>query len=246
MTPRFISVAAALAATAVFSSASANAEVLWQDFSATYLQGNNYRVESPKKQVLTLEHVAATSWGDSFFFLDHMREENGSRTNYAEWSPRLSLSKTTSKSFQYGFINDILISTNMEMSSLQTNFLYGMGLDLKVPGFQFMQLNGYRRNNDGMAGNWQLTSSWGLPIKLANQEFLYDGFIDWTSTNSEQRSSFNMTSQLKWALHSLFGMSSPLYVGVEYVYWRNKYGIADSPLFRTNESNLNLLVKAHF
>src|SRR5690554_5498430 len=246
MTTGLIRVTAALVATMAISSTSATADVLWQDFSATYLQGNNYRIESPKKQVLTLEHVAATSWGDSFFFLDHMREENGNRDNYAEWSPRLSLSKTTLKSFQYGFINDILISTNIEMSSLQSNFLYGLKVDLNVPGFRFMQLNGYRRNNDGMAGNWQLTSSWALPIQVASQEFLYDGFIDWTSTNSEQRSSFNMTTQLKWALHSFFGMTSPLYVGVEYVYWRNKYGIADSPFFRTHNSNLNLQLKSNF
>lgn len=222
------------------------AEVLWQDFSVTYLNGSNYRVDGPDKQVLTLEHVAGTSWGDSFFFLDHLRGDNGSRSNYAEWSPRLSLSKLSGKPLQYGLINDVLLTSTVEMSSLRTDFLYGVATDLSVPGFSYLKLNFYRRNNDGIADNWQLTTTWAVPFTLGGQQFLYDGFLDWYSTTDDQRASMNMTSQLKWALHPLFNWKSKLYVGVEYVYWRNKYGIADSPQFRTHESNINLLVKAHF
>ena len=222
------------------------AEVLWQDFSVSYLNGSNYRVDGPDKQVLTFEHAAGTSWGDSFLFLDHLRGDNGSRSNYAEWSPRLSLSKLSSQQLQFGLIKDVLLSSTVEMSSLRTDFLYGVATDLAVPGFNYLKLNFYRRNNDGLAGNWQLTTTWAVPFTLGQQQFLYDGFLDWYSTTADQRASMNMTSQLKWALHPLFNLKSKLYVGVEYVYWRNKYGIADSPAFRTNESNVNLLIKAHF
>ena len=222
------------------------AEVQWQDFSVTYLNGGHYRVDGPDKQVLTFEHVAGASWGDSFLFLDHLRGDNGSRSNYAEWSPRISLSKVSGTAFKYGFIDDVLFTSTVEMSSLQTNFLYGVATDLTVPGFQYFKLNFYRRNNDGVADNWQLTTTWGLPFKVGEMEFLYDGFMDWSSATADQSASMNFTSQLKWALHPLLNMKSKLYVGVEYVYWRNKYGIADSPAFRTDESNVNLLVKAHF
>ncbi|MBU1308411.1 MAG: nucleoside-binding protein [Gammaproteobacteria bacterium] len=222
------------------------AEVLWQDFSVSYLNGSNYRVDGPDKQVLTFEHAAGTSWGDSFLFLDHLRGDNGSRSNYAEWSPRLSLSKLSGQQLQFGLIKDVLLTSTVEMSSLRTDFLYGVATDLAVPGFNYLKLNFYRRNNDGLAGNWQLTTTWAIPFSLGEQQFLYDGFLDWYSTTADQRASMNMTSQLKWALHPLFNLKSKLYVGVEYVYWRNKYGIADSPAFRTNESNVNLLIKAHF
>lgn len=222
------------------------AEVLWQDFSVSYLNGSNYRVDGPDKQVLTFEHAAGTSWGDSFLFLDHLRGDNGSRSNYAEWSPRLSLSKLSGQQLQFGLIKDVLLSSTVEMSSLRTDFLYGVATDLAVPGFNYLKLNFYRRNNDGLAGNWQLTTTWAVPFTLGQQQFLYDGFLDWYSTTADQRASINMTSQLKWALHPLFNLKNKLYVGVEYVYWRNKYGIADSPAFRTNESNVNLLIKAHF
>jgi nucleoside-specific outer membrane channel protein Tsx len=222
------------------------AEVLWQDFSVSYLNGNHYRVDGAKKQVLTFEHVAGTSWGDSFFFLDHLRNNNGARDNYAEWSPRLSFSKLGVNGLQWGLIKDVLFTSTVEMSSFQTNFLYGIATDLALPGFSYFSLNAYRRNNDGVADNWQLTTTWGLPFSLGGQQFLYDGFLDWSSATADQSASMNMTSQLKWALHPLLGLKNKLYVGVEYVYWINKYGIADSSQFRTDESNVNLLLKGHF
>ncbi|WP_019676373.1 outer membrane protein OmpK [Arsukibacterium perlucidum] len=223
-----------------------SADVLWQDFSATYLNGSNYRVDGPKKQVLTLEHVATTSWGDSFLFFDHMRADYRRRTNYAEWSPRFSFGKLSGKALQFGIVKDVLFTSTIEMSSARTNFLYGIATDLTVPGFNYLKMNFYRRNNDGVADNWQLTTTWAVPVSLGQQQFLLDGFIDWSSASAQQNASFNATSQLKWALHPVLGLQNKLYLGVEYVYWRNKYGIADSPQFRTHESNINLLVKAHF
>lgn len=222
------------------------AGVLWQDFSVSYLNGRHYRVDGPDKQILTFEHAAGTSWGDSFLFLDHMRADDGRRSNYAEWSPRLSLGKLTGESYQYGIIKDLLFTSTIEMSSLQTNLLYGAAVELSLPGFNYVNLNFYRRHNDGVADNWQLTTTWALPFQLGQQQFLYDGFMDWSSSSDDQRASMNLTSQLKWALHPLLGLKNKLYLGVEYVYWRNKYGIADSAGFRTNESNVNLLIKAHF
>ena len=222
------------------------ADIVWQDASVTYLNGSNYRVVEPKNQVLTLEHAAGTTWGDSFLFLDHFRGDSGTRSNYAEWSPRLSLSKLSGAEFKYGIISDVLFTSTVEMSSLRTNFLYGVATDLSLPGFKYLKLNFYRRNNDGIEDNWQLTTTWGVPFELGEMEFLYDGFMDWSSATADQSASMNFTSQLKWALHPLLDMKSKLYVGIEYVYWRNKYGIADSPQFRTHESNVNLLIKAYF
>jgi len=228
------------------ASQSLQAEVLWQDFSVSYLNGSNYRIDDSNLQILTFEHVAGTSWGDSFLFIDHLRGDNGSRNNYAEWSPRISFSKLSGNSVQLGLIKDLLFTSTVEMSSLQTNFLYGIAADLAVPGFNYLNLNFYRRNNDKVADNWQLTTTWAVPLTLGKQQFLLDGFIDWSSASADQSASLNATSQFKWALHPLLGLKNKLYLGVEYVYWRNKYGIADSQQFRSHESNLNLLIKGHF
>lgn len=227
-------------------SGTSHAEILWQDLSVSYLNGSNYRVGDAERQVYTLEHVAGTSWGDSFMFLDHLRSNDGGRENYAEWAPRFSLSKLSGTSTEFGLVKDVLIATQIEMSKLQTNYLYGVGFDLALPVFKFTQLNLYRRQNENADDSWQATLVWGAPFTIGKHEFLYDGFIDWASASSDQSAHMNFTSQLKWALHPLLGIKSKLYLGVEYAYWLNKFGIKDSPGFRTNESNLNLLVKWHF
>ena len=136
------------------------AEVLWQDFSVSYLNGSHYKVNHKHQQIITFEHVAGTSWGDSFMFIDHLRGGDNSRSNYVEWSPRISLCKATNHCITNGLIKDVLIATTVEMSSTATHFLYGVGLDLNVPQFQFIKLNFYRRQNDGIDNNWQMTTSW--------------------------------------------------------------------------------------
>ncbi len=236
----------ALVPATLLACGAATADILWQDLSVSYLKGQNYRVGYPEQQVYTLEHVAGTSWGDSFMFLDHSRSDNGARGNYGEWAPRFSLGKLSGNAMAFGVIKDVLIATQIEMSTLQTNYLYGVGVDFAFPLFKHSQLNLYRRQNENVDDSWQATFVWGLPFEMLGQEFLYDGFIDWASASSDQAAHMNFTSQLKWALHPLLGIKSRLYLGVEYAYWLNKYGIKDSPGFRTDESNLNLLVKWHF
>ncbi|WP_306520243.1 outer membrane protein OmpK [Rheinheimera sp.] len=236
----------ALVPATLLACGAATADILWQDLSVSYLKGQNYRVGYPELQVYTLEHVAGTSWGDSFMFLDHSRSDNGARGNYGEWAPRFSLGKLSGNTMAFGVIKDVLVATQIEMSTLQTNYLYGVGVDFAFPLFKHSQLNLYRRQNENVDDSWQATFVWGLPFEMLGQEFLYDGFIDWASASSDQAAHMNFTSQLKWALHPLLGIKSRLYLGVEYAYWLNKYGIKDSPGFRTDESNLNLLVKWHF
>lgn len=227
-------------------SAGGQAEVGWSDFSLTYLNGQHYRIGDHQRQVYTFEYAARTSWGDSFLFMDHLRSANGDRENYGEWAPRFSLTKAGAISLHNALLQDVLIAGQVEMSETTTNYLYGVGFAWQVPGFKYVSTNFYRRDNDNVKDNWQTTIVWGLPWQLGDQQFLWDGFVDWTSSTRDKRSSMNWTSQLKWLVSPLLGIDSRLYLGVEYALWRNKFGIPDSSLLRTHESNMSVLVKWHF
>ncbi|MDO3387023.1 hypothetical protein QWI17_14350 [Gilvimarinus sp. SDUM040013] len=228
----------------------ASAEILWQTYSVSYLKGNHYRVGDPQREVYTFEYAASTSWGDSFMFWDHVIASSGTSTNYGEWSPRLSLCKNKllclQQADEQGWLKDTMLSATIEMGEGFTNYLYGVGLQFRVPGFRYANLDFYRRDNDETEDNWQTTFTWAYPFEVAGQVFLYDGFVDWFSTTQDQRSSLHWTSQLKWNLGENFKLNSPLYIGVEYTYWHNKFGIKDSEAFPTDESNANLLIKWHF
>lgn len=214
-----------------------HAEVLWSTFSLSYLQGNNYEVGDNKRKIVTFEHAAGTSWGDSFLFFDHIRSNNDDIETYGEWSPRLKLTD-----LENDLLPAVYLAATVEMKTANnsdgfTNYLMGFGTDIKVPYFDFFKANFYYRNNELGDDNYQTTLSWGVPVGM----FYYDGFADISTSNDNKSASTNFTSQLKYDLAPHFNLSSKLYVGIEYVYWINKFGIKG-----VDEKNANLLVKYHF
>lgn len=215
-----------------------NAETVWSSYSVTYLNGSDYEVDDPKREVLTFEYAASTTWGNVFTFFDRLESENGTTETYGEFSPRYNILTFS----EDGFVQSLSASGTLEVGQGFTHYLYGVGANFKVPGFTYLNIDLYRRNNHAGEDNWQSTLVWGIPFSIGGSEWLYDGFMDWSSAISEQNqsASMNLTSQLKWNLGSHLGLSTPLYVGMEYVYWTNKFGISG-----VDERNANLLIKWH-
>ncbi|MBU1109780.1 MAG: nucleoside-binding protein [Candidatus Riflebacteria bacterium] len=224
----------------------ASAKILWQDFSATLLNGSDYRVGDRNRNVFTFEHTAETSFGDSFLFYDHLRSRNGQTENYGEWSTRYGLGKIFKKDFSSGIIKDYFLSNTLEMGDNIKNTLYGIGIDFNIKPFQYFKIDYYRRINDKVENSWQTTVVWGLPFKIGHEDFVYDGFIDKTTSTKDEAASMNFSSQLKWLITPHLGVKDKVYVGIEYEYWDNKYGIKHTSAFPTNERNVNLLLQWHF
>lgn len=226
----------------LFGCAWANAAV-WNDFSVSYLNGSHYELGDSDRQVLTLEHAAGTSWGDTFTFVDRLESDNGDNETYGELGTRFNVS-----SWENSFVKNVYIAGQIEMGTLSnnngsgfsfTNYLVGIGSDLDMPGFNFFQLNLYSRNNERTDNNYQATFVWSAPLGPLD----YSGFLDWVTAADDSRStSFNLTSQLTYDIAPQLGLKDgKLKVGIEYVYWTNKFGLAFA-----DERNVNLLVKYHF
>ncbi|TCK07490.1 outer membrane protein OmpK [Marinobacterium mangrovicola] len=219
----------------------ASAEQLWSTFSLTYLNGSEYEVGDDDRQVITVEHASAHSWGDNFFFLDRLKSDNGYTENYMELSPRLSLVNLTGRDLSFGPVKDLLLSATWESGEGFDDYLAGIGISLDVPGFRYFNANLYHVNNENKDDDQQLTLTWGLPFELGSAEFLYDGFLDWSTSESDHAAEMNFTSQLKWNVGKLFDARAPVYVGVEYAHWNNKFGIDG-----IDERNPSFLLKWHF
>ena len=224
----------------------AQAKPIWQDFSVTGLYGEDYELtKAPEQATVTFEYAAKFKYGDVFAFADRT-ESDGNKDTYFEFAPRLSLGAVTGKSLEFGIVKDVLIATNWEAGSGDSsqgmnNYLYGVGVDLAIPYFQYFQANVYRAHNEHTDDDWQLTFAYGLPFKLSNQDFLFDGFMDWSTTEDTHASELNWTSQLKWNAGKYISPETRLYLGIEYSVWNNKYGVRDA-----NENNVSALVKYHF
>lgn len=237
----FIAIGGALVLSTGFISAPAQAEMYWSNFSLSYLQGDKYEVGDESRQVLTVEHASGHNWGDNFFFMDHLTYDDDTVSNYFELSPRLSLSYVSGSKMSAGILKDVFIATTWEGGDSFNNYLYGLGVALNLPGFKYFGINLYQVNNDLWDDDEQVTFTWGVPFTLGSAEFLYDGFLDYSTSSDTNEAEMNFTSQLKWNAGKLVGTKAPFYIGVEYAYWTNKYGIDG-----VDEKNPCLLVKWHF
>lgn len=228
----------------------------WQDNSLSYLYGQNFKVNADTQQTLTFEHVSGWDFGDLFFFTDGTRfngVQGDNTTYYGEFSPRFSAGKLSGKDLSFGVVSDVLLATTYEFGEGDVNtLLVGSGFDLKLPGFDFFQLNFYKRlprgskNRDGET--FQITPAWKMSFPVGDSQVVFDGFIDWVVDNDgSYHANLHINPQLKYDLGPAVGLAkNKLFVGIEYDYWKNRFGIKDTDAFRTDQSVTNLLVKYHF
>ena len=238
--------------------------LLWQDNSLTYLNGIDFKVDPPKQQTVTFEHASGWSFGDLFLFVDGIKY-NTEATNgagdghsfYGEISPRLSFGKISGADLSFGPVKDVLLAATYEFGEDDVeSYLIGPAVDLNIPGFDYFQLNTYLRTPDGKRDGknvWQITPVWSYTVPVGNSNVVIDGFIDWVVDNDKSyHANFHFNPQIKYDLAKGMGWGEKFYVGVEYDYWSDKYGIDDNSflgddiLGGTNQSAISLLVKAHF
>ncbi|MBU2894403.1 nucleoside-binding protein [Colwellia sp. D2M02] len=222
---------------AVLFNTASMAKTNWSSPSFTYLNGSGYELGDNHRQIITFEYASANSWGDMFLFMDRAESSNGDNSTYSEVSPRIHIT-----AFELGVIENLYFTPVAEFGP-ETNWLAGLGTDLKIPYFQYAKLSLYYKDNGDGDSSEQLTLSWAIPLY---ENILVDGFIDVMGSYQKDNgftsaSSINATSQLKYNLASYLGLDTPLYVGIEYVHWNSKYGVAG-----VDERNVNALVKYHF
>lgn len=216
---------------------SALAKMNWSDFSLTYLNGSHYELGDNQRQVLTFEHASGHRWGDTFLFVDRLHSSDGKQTTYGEFSPRWFIQQYAGN----GPLKDLSVASTIEMGDGFTHYLLGAGFSWRVPHFKFFKTNFYRRNNHVGNSNWQMTASWAVPFELGESQWHYGGFLDWFTSVDNKPSGYNFTSQLKLNIAPWLGLDSPLYLGTEYVFWNNKFGVSG-----VRERNANFLIKWHW
>ncbi len=242
-------------------SMTAQAEMFWSDNSISLLYGEKYKVTDETLTTMTLEHVSGHSWGDVFFFLDrHNGEETDYKETYSELSPRLSFGKLSGSDLSIGPMKDVLLAGTYEYGSFSTgnskgpfaptdgtyfasgqdNYLTGFGFDWDVPGLAYFQTNFYYANNENTEDDQQLTVVYGAPFSIGSLDITFDGYIDWSTGESDHKSDFHFNPQLRADVGKYIGITkSKLEIGTEYSYWHNKFGTDEE------ESVFSALVKFH-
>lgn len=198
----------------------------WSSTNLQILHGVGYELGPRERTLLTFEHASGWAGGDHFFFFD-VTEPTGRETDlYGEWQPRLSFSKLTGREPWAGVVKDVLLAGQLNFGKGFRAYLVGIGFDLDLPGFSFFQVNVYARDENLRSGQtWQITPAWLFPFTLGETHWQFTGFVDWAGSEGDGKSNVQAQPQLLLDLGTWFGSLDQLQIGIEYQYWRNKFGV---------------------
>ncbi len=226
----------------VASSCRADDFLEWSNSEIQYLHGANYNEPfNPNdigQSIITVTHADGWAYGRNFFFMDALFTDSGqpSQTNlYGEAYSTFSLSKITGLNLSHGIIKDFGLTAGVNLGenldSPRSGFrawLYGITMDFDLPGFAYFNVDFLRQRvteTADLGTSWQITPVWKLPFAIAGTHWSFEGFADFIGRNQTAARQALAQPQLRLDVGDLWGNADHLYLGIEYQYWHNKYGI---------------------
>lgn len=191
------------------------------------------------ESTITFESFTTWKYGDSFFFADFT---NGAFVDfggaplaqrhriYSEWSPRVSLGKLAGHAVAGGPVADVLLAgqINRGGDGFAAN-LIGAGVDLRVPAFAHLEVDGYYRDDHFNGGTYQVTTVWVSPFRLGPTRWAFQGFVDVAGTDGAG-TDVTTQPQLLIDLGALVGgRPGTLHAGTEWWYHSNDLVTTSAP-----------------
>ena len=196
------------------------------------------------KSILTFENVAGGGVWSSYLFVDVLRswsdDDAYAKEVYGEWYPSLSLRAFTKKERSEALLRDVSLTLGINTGIRSTGpapfaLLPGLTFDFNVPAFEFVSLGARAfidrgrfqgQPTDCHANTYQITPSWALPIKVGTTKLRFIGFVDFTGSHANCEAQVLTTPRLVLDVSGFWRKPGRLYVGLDWLYWHNKYGIA--------------------
>lgn len=205
----------------------AQSPIEWHSENVQVLRGENYELGDDSRTIVTFEHASRWRYGDLFIFTDFSFFDNGDDTVYGEITPRLSLSRVTGEDWSAGFVQDVLIALNYERGEQgMERYLAGVAADLDVPGFRFVRVHAFHRDDPARDGStWQATIVWNRGFEAFGQSFLTEGFADIAGPEGPGVANQLFVPRLLWDVGAVRDEPGRLFFGIEHQYWHNKFGV---------------------
>jgi len=203
---------------------SADIQVLWGSKFDDMVTG--YATRSGQMATMTLEHYGTWSYGDNFFFLDMVRGNfvggegsdagQGVRT-YAEWHPRLSVTRIHANPEAFGIVRDVLVGgqVNVDGGGFWA-LLVGPSVELRLPSPHVVGVSVYARDDRFNSPTWQVSPYWSFRFRRGRLGARLDGFIDVAGTDDNSVDAMFQPQALVDALSLVDGSRDRLYLGVEW------------------------------
>lgn len=224
----------------------------WSDTEISLLRGTRFHDNGNNidiaKTIITLQHASGYKYGRNFFFVDMIKSDsadNNAGEVYVEYRHTLSISKIGDMDWSQLFIKDVGITGGINYGSKNNTFgsnpkglLLGPTFDLNIPSFAFFNVDvlaykdtgtfsgfgGGRLCGDSNTTYW-VTPAWKLPFSIGSAKFSFEGFIDIIGKHGNCVRQVLTQAQLRLDVGNHFGKPGAVFLGIEYQYWHNKFGI---------------------
>jgi hypothetical protein len=204
----------------------------WQQTNLQFLHGNEYRKANGdlySKSMLTVEHASTWAYGSNFFFFDISSPDTEDNTTYyGEISPAFSAVKTGLLKAPETFIKDVLWQLNFELPSAPAKKanLTGVTIEWKDLGMDYLATQFLYRDTPAVDGHTgQFTLVWNKKFGSESFPMEFSGFLDWAGQEGTLADTLQTQPGLYWDLARKTAQKVPIKIGIEYLYWQNKYGI---------------------
>ncbi|NWF99621.1 MAG: hypothetical protein HXY19_01580 [Thermoanaerobaculaceae bacterium] len=214
--------AAGLLATATSAATAQN----WSATTVQWLHGHGFELGPSTLSILTLEHVSGWRLGSNFFFFDVTQPAAAGTAIYGEWYSRLSWHATGLRHESPGYLRDVSFAAALNAGNGFRAYLAGVTLHFRVRGFSFLDLDVMAyddRSNSTVT--YILTPAWEVPLSIGKAALRWRGFVDFIGPEGQHAAQVLAQPQLLLELGSLLGKETRLAAGLEYQYWRHKYGV---------------------
>lgn len=205
----------------------APAEPQWSVTNLSLLNGSGFKLADDSQSTFTLDHASGWKFGDIFLFVDLFEPQEEHRIAYGEFHLRLSYAKLSGNALNMGPLKDLSFATQTEHGENFESWLYGVGFDFDVLGFNYFNTNIYVRNNSAQDGvTWQISPYWQAPFSLGKSQWYFEGFADIAGREDGASHNVIFQPQILWDAGAQLGRPGRIKLGMEYGYWKNKYGIS--------------------
>lgn len=188
-----------------------------------FLYGGNYELGEEERYIVTLDYYK--SWDNisvfGFFDITSPFDENANEL-YGE-----SYVKTPIMAFD----DETLVATVSLMGGVQADdaaysaWLLGPTFDLRVPGFDYSGLDVLLfKDTSASDETYSITPYWQKSFNIGAEPFRFRGFVSFYGEYSRGAAQISAQPQLLWDVYQ--NGDQTLSIGIEYQYYRNKYGVA--------------------
>ena len=207
----------------------------WTASDIQLLYGKNFELGTSERTTLTVEHGHGWKYGTNFFFADMVNRSDIGFEIYAEVYSYFSMNKITGNDWSVGPVKDLALMGGLNISNRpeERNFkayLFGISLDLSNAYIEHLQLDVTAYKNDSVSGKYgiQVTPVWSFPFSVGPLKFRFRGYMDIRNGNTNPAGNFHLLAQPQFLFdvgHLASWKTDKIYIGSEYSYWFNKFGI---------------------